>query len=47
MLTNNVKDDHNLTDNNRKSYSINREKADNITFETKDFLVHGPYENFI
>ena len=46
-LQTNEKEDHNATDDNRKSCTINRDKTDNITFQAKDFLVHGPYENFI
>ena len=36
-----------MTDDNRKSCSINREKTDNIAFQAKGFLGYGLYENFI
>ena len=46
-LQTNAKDDLNVMDDNKKSFSISRDKTDNITFRAKSFLVHGPYENFI
>ena len=36
-----------MTDDNRKSCGINRDKTENITFQAKGFLVNGPYENYI
>ena len=47
FLQTNAKDDHNATNENRKSCGINREKTYNISFQAKGFLVYGPYENFI
>ena len=43
----NAEDTHNVTDDNRKSCVINRDKTENITFQAKGFLVNGPYENCI
>ena len=34
-------------DDNRKSCIISRDKTDNITFQAKGFLVHGPYEDLL
>ena len=36
-----------MMDDNKKSFSISRDKTDDITFRAKGFLVHGPYENSI
>ena len=43
----NAEDNYNAMDDSRKSYSINRDKTDNLTLQAKGILVNGAYENFI